>query len=855
MADAKGPWLALHGVTMDWSPLALLSRTVKADRFHADSIEIARVPESSGGPSGSGLPVSLAVAHVDLPEITLGDLLAGKIASVSAEGALQVERAPLSVKTDLSLARADGHAGTLDAHVAYLPDDNRLDVKLAGSEPKGGVIAGLLDLAGEPAVDIKVEGSGPLSNWKGDGTLALDGTIVTRVSALRQATEQGDHVEAQGEGAFQAFLPAGLRPLAAGSTTFDFAGTLSGDRGLSVDKFDLASDALSASAAGQVDPAGASDFTFSAKAKGAPVGFGFGGVSLALEDATLRAFGAGRTPGIDASASLAAVRAGNVSASGVTAKLHSDTFDVLARTGDFRVSLDAASAGSVNTTVAGLLAGRLQAVLSGTIGADSLTLADATLKSDAATLEAKGSYQRDSGAADASFDARLLSGVLPAAARGALAKTFAASGKVSRGADGSVQLSGLRFASGGLTAQGNATLAGASVKAEISGALADVGVLAPDARGKAAFSVSASGALAAPDLSLNVSSDRLESAGRAITGLRLSATGKADLDNPAATVTLAANVGGEKLTGGAKLTSSGGKREVKDLVLSLGANHVEGGLVLDENFLPAGNVDFVLADLEPLAALVLDKATGSAKGTLRFSNGAHPAVAVDAVVDGFAQGDISGSGIAVKATVADYATAPVISGHGQGEQDCFRRDAGQQCRARPHPRWRVDGLFRRRHRQRHSGQRRRPGQARRRHHHDRTAKGLGQGRRDRSLADEAVHHRHCRRAGAARQVRTGGGRRRCRDIRHGRSDARPRRAARLAAGFGGQRPGARSWRLRHAFGHRPRHRPGRLARSLLRCRPEGRADGADGCGRLRQAGYLDQRQLRWRQPQIPGQGE
>src|SRR5690606_3412422 len=137
---------------------------------------------------------------------------------------------------------------------------------------------------------------------------------------------------------------------------------------------------------------------------------------------------------------------------------------------------------------------------------------------------------------------------------------------------------------------------------------------AQGASGAVDISATASGVLASPDISLTVTSDRIEAAGREISGLKLDATGKADVDNPAADVTLTGRVGGEKLDGRASLSTSNGQREVKGLALSLGQNRIAGDLVLDEKFLPLGTVNFQLPDIGALAALALEEVSGDLAG-------------------------------------------------------------------------------------------------------------------------------------------------------------------------------------------------------------------------------------------------
>ncbi|TIN30390.1 MAG: hypothetical protein E5Y32_35080, partial [Mesorhizobium sp.] len=89
----------------------------------------------------------------------------------------------------------------------------------------GGIIANLLNLPGAPPVNIVVSGTGPLANWNGIGTFVVDGRIVTQLTGRHQLTDKGHYVEANGDGEFERFLPETLKPLFAGKTSFDLAGT------------------------------------------------------------------------------------------------------------------------------------------------------------------------------------------------------------------------------------------------------------------------------------------------------------------------------------------------------------------------------------------------------------------------------------------------------------------------------------------------------------------------------------------------------------------------------------------------------------------------------------------------------
>ena len=251
----------------------------------------------------------------------------------------------------------------------------------------------------------------------------------------------------------------------------------------------------------------------------------------------------------------------------------------------------------------------------------------------------------------------------PRRLRAALADKVSVVATVSRDAAGAIRVDPLAAKSGGLDATGSVALAADTIGVELKGGLADISKLAPDTEGAIGFQISASGARSAPDISATISSDKFTAAGREITGLQFSAKGKADMANPAATVSITGNVAGEALAGAAVLKTADGQRRIDGLSLTLGANTITGDLVLDETFVPEGALAFTLPDIGPLAALAFDTAAGEVNGTISFSKiGTVPQLTVDARTASIARGDLSVKSAEVTASVQNYLVAPAISG-------------------------------------------------------------------------------------------------------------------------------------------------------------------------------------------------
>lgn len=670
VGDAHGPWLALRGVEVDWSPLALLGLTFSAERIHAERIEVARLPVSSDTSTGGGfsLPIAIDIKVVDLPEILLGGALAGRVASVSAQGSVRISADPIAGQARLSLSRTDGTRGSLSLNAAYLPQDNRIDLEIQGEEPSGGIIAALLRLPGEPAIAIRASGSGPASDWAGKAEFAVDGAVVTRLSGHHQFTDGGSRVELSGQGAFASFLPAWLAPLAAGDTQIEFAGTFGEGGRVGVDNARLASAAIEATASGTVDPAGHSDFRLSARAtETAPrLVFGSGAAQTTVELGEAELTLSGEPGALSVNARVAVPYAGlpDYEAEEIALTFASGDFDIAAMTGRLTAELSATAAGSSNVTVAGLLAGGISAEVAADLRADAISFETRSLKTGTAAVNASGRWSRDDGALAVDIAAQARSVVLPAAARPLLDETLVLKGRVERGADGALALRGLDASSGALAATGEATLAGDAVEASLSGSISDLSRLSSQASGASSFSISASGDLARPTITVDAGSDRMTVAGRAIDGLLLKARLVADPRAPSGEFSLGGRVGDEELSGGGVLTAAqGGGGDLRNLAIKLGANSLEGAVSLDRTLRPTGTITFSLPDLAPLAALALTKADGAARGSLRLDVvDGKPVASVDAVVDHLDIAVAQAGEVRVQAKAANYLVAPVLSG-------------------------------------------------------------------------------------------------------------------------------------------------------------------------------------------------
>ena len=675
LEDGAGPWLVARKVALDWSPTALLSRSFSADRIAAERIELARLPQASTQPSqggSTGLPVSIDVKQIDLPEIALGQALAGSgIAELAAKGSLKADPSPLAVQTVLNVTRHDGKQGNIDAKIHFAPADNKLDLDLKASEPAGGIIANLLKLPGAPPVDIVVSGTGPLANWSGVGTFVVDRQIVTQLTGRHQLSDKGHHVEAKGDGEFERFLPEKFKALFAGKTSFDVAGTATSTGGVDIERATVESDTVHATARGNVDPKGASDLAVELSAKGKPVSIDVGTsaqpILVAVEKATARAFGDGKAPMVDVGASLVSIAVGGTQLNNVTGEIHSDGFDIENRSGPVSVKLAAAGLKTDVATLTPLVTGKLAADLSGSISRDKVILDQGTLRSDALNAALTASLSLTDLSMTLKMNADAVSSALPPQISSLLGERVKFSATATRDPQGAFAANSLELTSGSLSASGTASAQGSDIQANVKGTLGDVSALSSLAgtplAGGINFALTATGPRWAPDFSVSADSASLTAAGRTVKDIKLSAKGKADVANPSADISLTGSVEEQPLDIGASLVTADGRRSIKGLSLSLGDNKVSGDLALDDQFLPLGTLTLAVPDIGPLAALGGQTATGDINGTIAFAkDGEAPTVTVNAASGSIARGELAAKTITVNALIANYLKAPAISG-------------------------------------------------------------------------------------------------------------------------------------------------------------------------------------------------
>ena len=162
--DAKGAWLYLDDVALDWSPLALLGGEARVDRVAAGSIDVPRLPVSTApakpqpaGSSSFSLPVRVTLQSLQVKRASIGAPVAGVAAVLALDGNGRLASLQ-DGSADVVLQRLDS-PGVYEVHGTI--DPSHLAARLAVSEPAGGLIAQVAKLPDLGPITAKASVDGP----------------------------------------------------------------------------------------------------------------------------------------------------------------------------------------------------------------------------------------------------------------------------------------------------------------------------------------------------------------------------------------------------------------------------------------------------------------------------------------------------------------------------------------------------------------------------------------------------------------------------------------------------------------------------------------------------------------------
>ncbi|MGY5779960.1 translocation/assembly module TamB domain-containing protein [Rhizobium sp. LEGMi135b] len=632
VSDTKGPYAKVQNLAIDWSPLSLLTGTFHADRVAADVVDFERLPISTAAPapatqpassSGFSLPIAVDVGKIALPDLRIGQAVAGQDFILAADGSVKANSSSMGLT--LNASRHDVPDAKLSADIAFAPAENQLKLKTQISEPRDGMLAGLLHLPGGPAVNIDLSGEGPLSNWAGKLQAALDGKPTVAISGHHSLSADGlHHIDVKGGGDVDSLLPPTMRALFAGQTTIDLSATFDGKGKIDIQTGNLATGSAVLAASGTLDPAGNNSLNANLIGTSGPVDFRWpmedGEVRALISRVDIALTGAAQSVKIDAKAALdsASTPQGNIGQINLSAR--SDAFNLTGMSGPLQLRLVVGQTAFVSPDLNRLIRAPIALTAPLQLSPDTIGFNNTTLESASIGGTVNGKYTLSSKALTGNFKLFALPGVLPDSVSDKFEGTISLEGQVAGTVPTKMTLSNLAVKSNVAEINGNVALNEQSLTTDLAGKVLDLSKLVPNAQGQADIGLKAKGPIAALDIDATVKAVNVKLAGRLLDTLDVNVTGTADPKAPQAKVQASGAIDGKPIRITADAVSKDGRTSIPSLAAEIGTNKLQGKLDLSPSFEPTGALTFDLPDLSLLAALAGQKAEGDLKGSLDIAS-------------------------------------------------------------------------------------------------------------------------------------------------------------------------------------------------------------------------------------------
>jgi translocation and assembly module TamB len=672
--DGKGIYAEVRDLSVNWSPAELLSMRFDAARVSAGSVRLERLPipsqETKEVRSTLALPVDVRIDAFDLEQIVIGKALAGEDQVLTATGSLDATASSVALAFDA--AERDRPKARATADLVFNPAGNQLKIEAQLAEPKGGLLAKMLQLPGEPAVDITLTGEGPLSDWSGSATASLGGSEILRLHGRHVLAADGMHnLSLSGGGAFAPLLPDIFKPLFDGTTDIDLTAAFDGKSMLRIEAGKLSTGALTLNASGTVDSRGENNLQASLTGTSGAIDFRWplrdGELRALINTANLSLIGEGQSAILDIAADAASVALPQVTLGGIRLSAQSDDFNLESQSGSLETTIEINESRFASADLDRAI--RAPMKLDGTIAVapDAIRFDPLTIESASIGGAVSGNLDRADGMLEAGFKLFAIPAVLPPALAGKFDGTIAVSGNVATEAGGQVQLSELEIRSGTFDASGSLALADGSVTADIKGNLPNLGSLLADAKGAAAFHAAISGPLGDLGVKAEMTSSGATLAGRTLSDLAVNADATVTGGNPQVKLAATGTLDGQAIDIRADVVSENGRTSVPTIEGTIGGNRLTGTLDLSSGFKPSGTIDFNMSNLGLITAMAGQPVSGDLSGSATFETAdSTTSVAIKAQGSSIGLGTLTVAGPEVDIRIADIAK-PTINGEIRAE--------------------------------------------------------------------------------------------------------------------------------------------------------------------------------------------
>jgi translocation and assembly module TamB len=231
-SDPNGEFARGQDLRLDISPWPLLTGSLEIDHLSSQVLDLIRSPQlpdtdqTSPEPeaepsSGFDLPLSVSVHEIEIPSLLLGPALLGQKAelALSATGSWQ-SMTQWDMLCNLNQTNTRG----LNLHLAagMHGKDSGLDVDADFQDQPGGLALGQLGLDLPAPLRLRIQGAGPLADWKGRIHLDVDGQSLAQTDLGLQAGLDQVQFTAQANIQPEPLLPQALIPVRSSLQTVNF---------------------------------------------------------------------------------------------------------------------------------------------------------------------------------------------------------------------------------------------------------------------------------------------------------------------------------------------------------------------------------------------------------------------------------------------------------------------------------------------------------------------------------------------------------------------------------------------------------------------------------------------------------
>lgn len=253
ISDDEGPWLRLEDVVLDWNRSALLRGRLEVGELSAALISVERAPlpaegvealpdAGASGFSIPDLPVSVEIGSLRADRIDLGAALLGQELALTLEA--QASLSGGSADIAIQAQRLDGVTGTFDITAAFDAETTAMTIDLDITEAQGGIATTLLQLPGAPAINLTVQGSGPLDEFTADVAIASDGLERLGGQVALAGVDDGRRFTADLGGDMTSLFAPRYRPFFGDDVGLTVAGLMRVAGGVDLETLDVTTEAL-----------------------------------------------------------------------------------------------------------------------------------------------------------------------------------------------------------------------------------------------------------------------------------------------------------------------------------------------------------------------------------------------------------------------------------------------------------------------------------------------------------------------------------------------------------------------------------------------------------------------------------